>query len=158
MGDITEVLQRLDRLEAENRELRRELAGLRSELGREVRTKRLVVETAEGFERIVAEAEGVDAGLTVNAPPRCGRGGPSFVRLFADRDDLAEACEQAGLRLAAGGYGIATLSFADFEGDGVYQASLWINHPGRRPVEAGVELSAAGVHHTDTTHLAAVAG
>ncbi|HET9442637.1 MAG TPA: hypothetical protein VFO65_04895 [Acidimicrobiales bacterium] len=158
MGDFTGVLERLDRLEAENRALRRELTELRCQLAGEVRTRRIVVETAEGFERIVGEAEGPDAGLTVHAPPRCGRSGESYVRLHADCSVAGEAAERAGIDLSAGGYGIASLSFSDFEGDGVYNASLWLNRPGRRPVEAAVELSSAGLHSTDSTEMATLAG
>lgn len=154
MIDVTSAIERLDRLEAENRELRSQIEDLRAEIATEVRTRRLVVEGADGFERIVGEADGPEPGLTVHAPPAAGRTGASFVRLFADRDDLSDAWEQAGVYLSAGGYGIASLGFADWDGSGVYHTSLWLNRPGRRPMEAGIELSSAGLHKTD---LAAVA-
>ncbi len=158
MGDVTGMVERLDRLESENRSLRQELDELREQLAGEVRTRRIVVETAEGGERVVVEADGPEAGVTVHAPPRPGRSGPSYVRLYAGCSAGGEAWEQAGIDLSAGGYGIASLSYADFDGDGVYRPSLWLNRPGRRPVEAGVELSSAGLHSTDSAEMAAVAG
>lgn len=61
--------ERLDRLEAENRELRDDLNVLRASLATEVRTRRLVVEEEDGFERIVAEGHGTRGTVEVLARP-----------------------------------------------------------------------------------------
>ena len=60
---------RLARLEEENRTLRSDLDALRASLSAEVRTRRLVVEEEDGFERVVAEGHGEHGTLTVYARP-----------------------------------------------------------------------------------------
>lgn len=66
-GQITEA--RLDKLEEDNARLRNDLSAMRASLAAEVRTRRLVVEEEDGFERIVAEGRGTHGKIQVHARP-----------------------------------------------------------------------------------------
>lgn len=91
MPEPTQITERLDRLEDENRHLRLDLDLLRASISAEVRTRRLVVVADDGFERIVAEADHAEAGslaLHVRPAPNDGTGAVerTSVRLFANEE------------------------------------------------------------------------
>lgn len=64
-----EIVERLERLEEDNARLRDDVAALRASLATEVRTRRLVVEEEDGFERIVAAGGAFFGAVTVHARP-----------------------------------------------------------------------------------------
>lgn len=98
-------------------ELRTELAELRSELAREVRTRKLVVVEDDGRERIVLIAGGDHGTCTVAVLDSSDE--PTQVELFAlDADDMGPA--YIGLELVQQGNGVA--GFAVAEGG---RANLW---------------------------------
>lgn len=61
--------ERVAELQQQVASLRNDLAALRASLATEVRTRRLVVEEEDGFERIVAEGRGTHGKVEVHARP-----------------------------------------------------------------------------------------
>lgn len=97
---LDRVDDRLDRLEAENHRLRAEVDALRAGFATEVRTRRLVVETPDGFERITADSDNNGGALVLHVRPRPNESHvePTSVRLYAD-----EECYSAGVHLTGPG-------------------------------------------------------
>lgn len=77
-------------LRAEVTQLRRDLDTLRASLAEEVRTRRLVVEESDGFERLTAGAEGDGGSLVLHVRPLPVDDDrsiePTSVRLYADEE------------------------------------------------------------------------
>lgn len=92
--------------------LEEELLTLRRSLVEEVRTRRLVVVTEDGFERVVAESAEESGGVRVYC--RGGEEGHdarTYVELFAEQEPLS-----AGLHLTGGGNGHGSLAVWTTEG------------------------------------------
>jgi len=104
-GDLRPLHQRVAELEVELRSARDELARLRVSLSAEVRTRRLVIATESGFERIVAEGSHDGGFLRVRGQPHDGRS--RVVELFAH--DPADEATSVGLALGDGGDIVAVL-------------------------------------------------
>ena len=116
---------RLARLEEENRQLRRDLDDLRAGLCAEVRTKRLVVETADGFERVVAQSDPAYGGIEVHARPAPGRGA-TYAALYGSDENMAPA---ASVFLLGDGNGCGSFDVAGAWGDREARCSLSIDGP-----------------------------
>lgn len=87
-------------------ELRFQLAALHRSLSEEVRTRRLVVEEPDGFERVVADGRSNFGGVEVRS--RVGRGGGTTAGLFA-LDPVSGDPAQVGLCLSDRGNIVASL-------------------------------------------------
>lgn len=105
-GDTHDIATRLDRIERTLVELRAQVERIRAQLGAEVRTGRLVVVEADGFERVVVDGAGHFGALTLRA--RGQDDGSVAVEVFA-----ADAHEgdraHVGLALLDGGDVVAAV-------------------------------------------------
>jgi hypothetical protein len=116
-----ELQQQLATLEADLHALRADLADLTAELAREVRSARVVVVDADGFERIVADADAAHGALTVRA--RTGAQRSTTVELYAD-DPVDADSARAGVALGHEGDIVAVL-----EVGGARPTRWWFHEP-----------------------------
>jgi hypothetical protein len=102
-------------------DLRLQLAGIRRSLSTEVRTRRVVVEEADGFERVVLEGRSIFGGVEVRSRARLGES--TAAGLFAlDPGDGDPA--QVGLCLSDRGNIVASLDVYSR-----HRPRLWMGEP-----------------------------
>jgi hypothetical protein len=108
-------------LASEIDDLRLQLAGLRRSLSNEVRTRRVVVEEADGFDRVVLEARSIFGGVEVRSRARLGEA--TAAGLFAlDPGDGDPA--QVGVSLSDRGNIVASLDVYSR-----HRPRLWTGEP-----------------------------
>lgn len=121
-NDPDRTAARLDRLALALDELRARLDRIQAQLGTEVRTGRLVIVEADGFERVVADGGGHFGALTVQARPRTG--GSVAIEVFAaDARDGDRA--HVGVALVDGGDVVAAVDVQSGR-----PAMIWTPGPG----------------------------
>lgn len=138
--DATTTEVELSRLCGEVALLRQELADLRKSIAQEVRTRRLVVVEADGFERIDASADGKSGSIVVQARDK------SWASINADDLGSVNRYQAAAFRLVDGGNTGAELAVhrdADDLGETHTSLDIWKRdgRPGMVFDEEGVKLS-----------------
>lgn len=132
------IEDRLRRIEAENRDLRDALDALRAGLSGEVRTRRLVVEEEDGFERVVAEGHGTHGTVEVYARPvdrerateGAAEGETASVALLGNDESIPPS---ASVYFLAGGDVLGSLDVKGTDETMAPHCSLTFDEPGELP-------------------------
>jgi hypothetical protein len=117
-SDGDAVHRQLDEIDVALRSLSDELQALRDALGRELRTRRIVVVEDDGFERVLVTTRGTFGFVAVRG--RDGEGGATCVELFAS-DPIDGDGANVGVSLSDRGDVVAALDVLER-----HRARLWV--------------------------------